>query len=151
MTIAIALLQNVLKILIPFVEEETVSLKDDLGQTPLHALCSRGANASALQMLLEKSSSSSCEVDNEGRIPLHCALDRPSYDSYYYTDEKIVYCLLEAFPLGAYAADNNGVTPLQIAHENDVHLGIIYNLVKVDPIKSLFALGFQPRSGSALA
>jgi hypothetical protein len=48
-----------------------------------------------------------------------------------------VELLLDKYPLGIQDVDIDFKTPLVVACEKDVSLGVIYHLVHVDPISSL--------------
>lgn len=123
------------------ISEKAVEAKDSLGRTPLHLLSSTGASRDLLQVIIERSPTVVAKArDGDGRIPLHAAIEgfanhctTPEDRAFY---EETVRSLLELYPLGVHATDNNGMTPLMLACEKNVSLSVIYQLVKVDPLSS---------------
>lgn len=129
------------------ISEGVMKFKDDKGQTPLHVLCSQGTPNDLIKVFLDKNPSLASERDKQGRTPLHCLVE--SFPEYhlcvlYYDDySESVHSLIDAFPLGANARDNDGVTPLQFAHEKNLTLSMVYQLFRVDPLASLSSLGLR--------
>lgn len=119
------------------ISEEAVLAKDRHGQTPLHLLSKAAAPREILQVLVNKFPATLSARDNNGRIPLHSAI-QGCCDFYYIEashDDTIRY-LLEAYPLGVRDVDNNDMTPLILACKQNACVSTIYQLVKIDPIAS---------------
>jgi len=55
--------------------------------------------------------------------------------------DETVQCLLDAFPGGIRAMDNDGMAPLELACEMDASLSLIFQLVRVYPIMNLRPIG----------
>lgn len=124
--------------------------RDYSGQTPLHLLCSQEAPQDVIMVLLEKDHSLAGVRDSVGRTPLHYVLDKSQWQRNaainpepYYDCHAVICSLIESWPLGAYKADYNGVTPLQFAHENNLDLSYVFLLVRTDPLESLSSLGVR--------
>jgi len=131
------------------VSENAVTAKDNIGRSPLHLLSRQGASRNALHVLIDKCPAVVCKTDSHGRIPLHAAVEgcvqSPASEAPLYNDT--VKCLLESFPGGAQAKDNDGMTPLELACEKDVSLSLVYQLVCVDPVSNL-GLGARPQQAT---
>lgn len=115
-----------------------MTAKNSLGCTPLHLLARGGASREFMQIIIEQFPTAAGVKDNDGRIPLHAAVEAcstaPSEGAHAHGD--IVHYLLKTFLLGVHVADSNGVTPLMLSCELDVSLDIIYELVKMDPMSN---------------
>ena len=95
-----------------------------------------GASQDQLKILLEKCSKLAMMKDTSGQLPLHAAVKGEST----FSDpsfHETVECLLKAYPGAVRNKDNAGMTPFELACENDVSLSIIYQLIRVDPIDNL--------------
>lgn len=123
------------------ISEEAVKVKDDLGRTPFHWLSfSGGVTPKSLQVFVDKCPDVLSMTDNKGQIPLHAALEGSvgsSYSAVRRFYHVTVQCLIEASSSGVEVKDNEGVTPLQLACENDTSLCLVYQLVRFDPITML--------------
>jgi ankyrin repeat protein len=124
--------------------EKAAKAKDSHGRTPLHLLSLAGESEEVLRIILDECPSAAQVRDDNGYIPLHSAIE--GYAKNIYPDcieeslyEETVQCLLEAYALGVHVEDNEGMTPLMLACEFGLSVGIIYRLVKTDPISSNLA------------
>ena len=105
------------------ISEKAVKVKDDLGRTPLHWLAfSGGVTPESLQVLVDKCPDLLLITNNNGRIPLHAALEGyfVSHTSTLAHYHQTVTCLLESCPSGVHVRDNEGMTPLDFACEKNV-------------------------------
>jgi len=133
--------QNCLELLeVLAVSKAAVKARNENGETGLHLLCQEGAPRDACQVLLKKFQGLVCEKDNQGRIPLHKAVEGSLGTT---TPEELApYCtivkfLLQKFAGGVQEEDNDGITPLELARSEGASLSIIYELVRVDPMANL--------------
>jgi len=120
------------------ISEKAVKAKNKYGQSALHVLCrdGNGCTGDEIQVLLDKCPELPTVKDNQGRTPLHMAvqgsvLTRASRYA------ETVECLLESFPGSVQVADNGGMTPLELACARNADLTVIYQLVSVNPISTL--------------
>lgn len=130
------------------ISEMAVKARNDKGETPLHLLCKNGAPSFCPEVLLDKYPDLIHERDNEGRTVLFVAIDAwRKQKSIYLSEieevryEKLTQCLLDAFRGAACVADNHGVSPFMVAVAGDLSLNLIFQLISVDPIAILEALG----------
>jgi len=117
--------------------EKAVKAKNIRGQIPMHLLCQGSAQREMLQVMFDLYPKIAQEKDNQGRIPLHLALlgsvDSPRPWRYYET----IDWLLQVYPDGVRMADNDGMTPLELACEKNASVSLIYQLVSSDPVMNL--------------
>ena len=115
------------------ISKNSVQVRNVFGETALHLLCRQGALPDTCQVLLEKCPELVSMQDNNGFTPLHVAIKSScSLTSWRY--DQTIQCLLESCPSAVQVKDGNGVTPLMVACEEYAPLGIIYQLVRIDPV-----------------
>jgi hypothetical protein len=111
--------------------EDTRPTKDRHGRTPLHVMCLQEVKP-YIDVLLAKHPSWLRETDNDGQLPLYYAVyhyvSSSDTQSYLRNGEGIISSLLEAYSFGAYISRNDGVTPLQLAYQNDSNVSIFTSL-----------------------
>jgi ankyrin repeat protein len=120
------------------ISEKAITAKDQHGQTPFHLLSRGGSDRDTMQMVFDKCHDVINITDNNGCIPLHVAVEASSSTDKDFSDT--INFLLEKFPCGIMARNNNGMTPLQLACQKDAPLSIIYNLIRMDPVSSIHGL-----------
>lgn len=138
------------------ISEKAVKARDGTGQTPFHVLCYMGSTEEFLDKFLDKCAELLHMRDSKGRIALHLAVkgaadfsrwDNKDYESYYAEIYHLTIAyLLKAFPGGVQIADNDGMTPLELACEKNVSLNLIYQLVRTDPVMNLSCFGESKRN-----
>ena len=126
------------------ISKQAVVTRDYAGRNPFHWLCFKGGvTPDALEIFVEKFPHMLLERNVQGRIPLHLAIEGsvsvgarsfPNAEDQYHGTIK---CLLDLFPGAVRAGDKWGMTPLQLACENDAPLTIIYQLVIENPVANL--------------
>jgi ankyrin repeat protein len=115
------------------ISKTSVQVRNGFGETALHLLCRQGALPETCRVLLEKCPELVSAQDHNGVTPLHVAVKTScSYTCGRY--DQTITCLLEYCPRAVQVVDGNGVTPLFAACEEYAPLGIIYQLVRVDPM-----------------
>jgi ankyrin repeat protein len=130
--IADADLRNCLRALT--ISRDAVEMLGRDRNSTLHALCRRRASLECLQIILEKSPDLIFARNANAQTALHVAVESCASDQ---ESNGNVELLLDKYPLGIQDVDIDFKTPLVVACEKDVSLGVIYHLVHVDPISSL--------------
>ena len=116
------------------ISKRAVEIFDRDRNSTLHALCRRRASPKCLQILLEKSPDLIFARNANAKTALHVAVESCASEQ---ESNGNVELLLDKYPLGIQDVDIDFKTPLVVACEKDVSLGVIYHLFHVDPISSL--------------
>ena len=111
--------------------------KDALGQTILHYFLGKVHNVKLrsriVSFIISRFPALARERDNDGRLPLHVALEKFDRTRRW----SVVTCLLHAYPEGLCIRNNDGKSPLDVACEKDLDLDIIYMLFRFNPVANL--------------
>ena len=110
---------------------EALHVRDAQGLTPIHACMENADDESAVCCiyLVERYPECAALRDSQGRLPLHILASKTFLSGGTADINSMIDCLMDYYPDGMEALDNNGDTPLHIAFKSSAHPDVFMSLL----------------------